>query len=51
MSPLKIQWNQVATGTIAYRALILDLALIPRGKYVLRIETGAASSSRTIEIL
>jgi hypothetical protein len=51
MSPLKIQWNQVASGTIAYRALILDLALIPRGKYVLRIETGNAVSSRNLELL
>jgi hypothetical protein len=50
MSPLKIQWNQVATGTIAFRALILDLALIPRGRYVLRIETGGAVSSRNLEI-
>jgi len=50
MSPLKIQWNQVASDTIAYRALILDLSLIPRGKYVLRIETGGAVSSRNLEI-
>jgi hypothetical protein len=51
MSPLKIQWNQVVSGTIAYRAVTLDLALIPRGVYVLHIEAGSASCSRQIEVL
>jgi hypothetical protein len=50
MSPLKIQWNQVTNGTVAFRSLILDFALIPAGRYVLKIEAGPASSSRTIEL-
>ena len=50
-SPLTIRWNQVSTGSeIAARSVVLDLALIPRGKYLLRIDASAASSSRIIEI-
>ncbi len=50
MSPLRIQWNQVNGSTIAYRAVVLDLSLIPQGKYQLRLETGSAATTRTIEI-
>jgi hypothetical protein len=50
MSPLRIQWNQVNGSTIAYRAVVLDLSLIPQGKYELRIETASAATTRTIEI-
>ncbi len=50
-SPLTIRWNQVSAGSgIAARSVVLDLALIPRGKYLLRIDAGPASSSRIIEI-
>ena len=50
-SPLTIRWNQVSAGSgIAARSVVLDLALIPRGKYLLRIDAGPASSSRVIEI-
>jgi len=50
MSPLRIQWNQVNGSTIAYRAVVLDLTLIPAGKYELTIQTTSAVSSRTIEL-
>jgi hypothetical protein len=50
-SPLTIRWNQVSTGSgIAARSVVLDLALIPRGRYLLRIDAGPASSSRIVEI-
>lgn len=50
-SPLTIRWNQVSRDSeIAARSVVLDLALIPRGKYLLRIDAGTASSSRIIEI-
>jgi hypothetical protein len=50
MSPLKIQWNQVNGSTIAYRAVVLDLSLIPAGKYELTIQTTSAVNTRTIEL-
>ena len=50
MSPLKIQWNQFAAGMIASRSIALDLTQIPRGRYLLRIEAGTASSSKEIVI-
>ena len=50
-SPLTIKWNQVSTGSeIAARSVVLDLSLIPRGRYMLRIDAGAASTSRIIEL-
>ena len=50
ISPLKIQWNQFASGSIASRSLALDLSQIPRGRYLLRIEAGSAWSTREITI-
>lgn len=50
MSPLRIQWNQVNGSTIAYRAVVLDLSLVPPGKYELTIQTSSAVNTRTIEI-
>jgi hypothetical protein len=51
ISPLTIRWNQTMAGTgFTARSVILDLALIPQGKYMLRIESGAAASSRLVEI-
>ena len=50
ISPLRIQWNQFASGAVASRALALDLTQIPRGRYLLRIDAGTASSSREIVI-
>jgi hypothetical protein len=49
-SPLKIQWNQFASGSIASRSIGLDLSQIPRGRYLLRIEAGTASSTREVTI-
>jgi hypothetical protein len=54
-SPLTIRWNQMmSVGSMTARAVVLDLSLIPKGRYMLRIETGSqgrtASTSRLIEI-
>ena len=55
-SPLTIRWNQMMSlGSITSRSIVLDLSLIPRGKYLLQIEAGTkdkplASASRLLEI-
>lgn len=55
-SPLTIAWRETEfIGPVAVRSVVLDLALIPRGRYVLRVEVKPPSgvpvgSSRTIEI-
>jgi hypothetical protein len=49
--PLTIRWNQtMSAGSVTSRSVILDLSLIPRGKYMLRIETDSVVASRTIEV-
>ena len=55
-SPLTIRWNQmISAESITARSVVLDLSLIPKGRYMLRIDAGsrnqiAASSTRLIEI-
>jgi hypothetical protein len=55
-NPLSISWHENPTlGSITTRSVILDLSLIPRGKYELRVEAApsgqtAASTTRTLEI-
>ncbi len=55
-SPISIAWRETpAAGGIATRSVVLDLSLIPRGKYVLKLEAtprgqGGATSSRVLEI-
>ena len=55
-NPLSITWRENPTlGSITTRSVILDLSLIPRGKYELRVEAAplgqaAASTTRIIEI-
>jgi hypothetical protein len=55
-TPINIRWSESpATGAISSRSVVLDLSLIPRGRYELRVEVKpskkpAASSSRTVEI-
>jgi hypothetical protein len=56
VNPLSISWRENPTlGSITTRSVILDLSLIPRGKYSLRVEAtpssqAAASTTRIIEI-
>lgn len=55
-SPLTIRWNQMMSlGSVTSRSVVLDLSLIPKGRYLLKIDAGpesriAATSSRIIEI-
>jgi hypothetical protein len=55
-SALNISWRDTpGAGVISTRSVVLDLSLIPRGKYQLRVEARPAgrppaSASRTIEI-
>lgn len=56
VNPLSISWKEnPALGSITTRSVILDLSLIPRGKYSLRVEAAPlnqapASTTRIIEI-
>ena len=56
VNPLSISWREnPSLGSITTRSVILDLSLIPRGKYSLRVEAtpsnqAPASSTRIIEI-
>jgi hypothetical protein len=55
-TPLNIRWSETpAAGGISSRSVVLDLSLIPRGRYELRVEVrpahaSAAASSRIVEI-
>ena len=55
-SPLNIRWSETpAAGGISSRSVVLDLSLIPRGRYELRVEVNpagkpVAASSRIVEI-
>jgi hypothetical protein len=55
-SPLNIAWRDTpAMGSVSARSVVLDLSLVPRGKYVLQVEArpsgkAAVSSSRVIQI-
>ena len=54
--PLSIRWTQtMARGSVTARSVVLDLSLIPRGKYQLRIDAGkggrmVGTTWRAIEI-
>lgn len=55
-SPLHIAWRDTPSlGGVSSRSMVLDMSLVPRGRYVIRVEvspTGrpAGTSSRVIEI-
>jgi hypothetical protein len=56
ITPLNIAWrDSPAMGGVSARSVVLDLSLVPRGKYVLRVEARPvgkpiAEASRAIEI-
>ena len=54
VSPLNIRWQENgAEGMRSARSVLLDLSLVPAGKYTVKLEVGnsrAGSASRTIEI-
>ncbi|HEY3745427.1 MAG TPA: hypothetical protein VGL17_04250 [Gemmatimonadaceae bacterium] len=54
VSPLNIRWHENgAAGMLSARSVLLDLSLVPAGKYAVKLEVGnspAATTSRIIEI-
>ena len=53
-TPLNIRWQENgASGLLSARSVLLDLSLIPAGKYAVKIEVGndqRATASRLIEV-
>ena len=54
VSPLNIRWQENgAAGMLSARSVLLDLSLVPAGKYAVKLEVGnspGATTSRIIEI-
>ncbi len=54
VSPLNIRWQENGTaGMLSARSVLLDLSLVPAGKYAVKLEVGnspTATTSRIIEI-
>ena len=53
-TPLNIRWQENgAAGVLSARSVLLDLSLVPAGKYAVKLEVGnspAATASRIIEV-
>jgi hypothetical protein len=53
-SPLSIRWQENgAAGVLSARSVLLDLSLVPPGKYAVKLEVGnspAATTTRVIEV-
>jgi len=53
-TPLNIRWQENGTsGVLSARSVLLDLSLMPAGKYAVKLEVGnypAATTSRVIEV-
>jgi hypothetical protein len=54
LTPLNIRWQENgASGVLSPRSVMLDLSLVPAGKYAVKLEVGdspTASASRIIEV-
>jgi len=54
LTPLNIRWQENgASGVLSPRSVLLDLSLVPAGRYAVKLEVGnspTASASRTIEV-
>ncbi|MEO8909872.1 MAG: hypothetical protein ABI408_06545 [Gemmatimonadaceae bacterium] len=54
VSPLNIRWQENgASGMLSPRSVLLDLSLVPAGKYAVKLEVGnspTAAASRIIEV-
>ncbi len=54
LTPLNIRWQENgASGVLSARSVLLDLSLMPAGKYAVKLEVGTtrtARASRTIEV-
>jgi hypothetical protein len=53
-TPLNIRWQENgASGVLSARSVLLDLSLVPAGKYAVKLEVGnspTALASRIIEV-
>jgi hypothetical protein len=54
LSPINIRWQENgASGVLSARSVVLDLSLVPAGKYAVKLEVGnapAAMTQRVIEV-
>jgi hypothetical protein len=54
LTPLNIRWQENgASGVLSARSVLLDLSLVPAGRYAVKLEVGnspTASASRIIEV-
>jgi hypothetical protein len=53
VSPLSIRWQENGTsGVLSARSVLLDLSLVPAGRYAVKLEVGSsgAATSRVIEV-
>jgi hypothetical protein len=54
LSPLNIRWQENgSSGVLSARSVLLDLSLVPAGKYAVKLEVGnspIAATSRVIEV-
>ena len=54
LSPLNIRWQENgSSGVLSARSVLLDLSLVPAGKYAVKLEVGnspTAATSRVIEV-
>jgi hypothetical protein len=54
VSPLNIRWQENGTsGVLSARSVLLDLSLVPAGRYAVKLEVGnspTAATSRVIEV-
>jgi len=54
LTPLNIRWQENgASGVLSPRSVMLDLSLVPAGKYAVKLEVGnspTATASRIIEV-
>jgi hypothetical protein len=51
-TPLNIRWQEnAAAGLLSARAVMLDLSLVPPGKYEVKLEVGATTAATTSKVI
>jgi hypothetical protein len=51
-TPINIRWEENgSSGVLSARSVLLDLSLVPPGKYAVKLEAGAAAASTTTRII
>lgn len=52
LSPINIRWRENgAAGVLSARTVVLDLSLVPAGKYAVKLEVGSAPAATTQRII